>query len=106
MGFLLSCLFRWLLWFLLTADGSAENLLIGVALAPLLPHARGPRQPLAPLLRALWRALVALPLAYGEALALIAGFEPFGRRLHLPHSPTAAAPLVPAHLPVPRRLTP
>lgn len=86
MGFLLSCLFRWLLWFLLTADGSAENLLIGVALAPLLPHARGPCQPLAPLLRALWRALVALPLAYGEALALIAGGHEQERWLEQPAS--------------------
>lgn len=73
MGFLLSCLLRLLLWGLLTADTSAINLLIGLALALLLPHARGPRQPLAPLLKALWRALMAIPLAYGEALALIGG---------------------------------
>jgi multicomponent Na+:H+ antiporter subunit E len=63
MGFLLSCLFRLLLWGLLTADTSTINLLIGAALALLLPHAQGPRQPLGPLLRALWRALVAIPLA-------------------------------------------
>jgi alkaline phosphatase D len=73
MGFLLSCLLRLLLWYLLTADSSAVNLLIGVALALLLPHAQGRRQPLGPLLRALWRALVAVPQAYGEALALIGG---------------------------------
>jgi len=73
MGFLLSCLLRLLLWGLLTADTSAVNLLIGVALALLLPHAQGPRQPLGPLLKALWRALMAIPLAYGEALALIGG---------------------------------
>ena len=71
MGFLLSCLFRLLLWTLLTADLSGVNLAIGVALALLLPHARGPRQPLAPALRALWRSLIAVPLAYGEAIALI-----------------------------------
>ena len=71
MVFLLSCLFRLLLWTLLTADLSALNLAIGVGLALLLPHARGPRQPLAPTLRALLRSLIAVPLAYGEALALI-----------------------------------
>jgi multicomponent Na+:H+ antiporter subunit E len=73
MGYVLSCLFRLLLWGLLTADTSATNLLIGLALAVLLPHSRGPGQPLAPLLRALGRSLVAVPLAYGEALALICG---------------------------------
>lgn len=48
MGVLLSCLFRMLLWYLLTADSSALNLSIGAALALLLPHAQGPRQPLGP----------------------------------------------------------
>jgi multicomponent Na+:H+ antiporter subunit E len=71
MVFLLSCLFRLLLWTLLTSDLSAVNLAIGVGLALLLPHARGPREPLAPTLRALMRSLIAVPLAYGEALALI-----------------------------------
>ncbi|MEB3166503.1 MAG: sodium:proton antiporter [Cyanobacteriota bacterium] len=71
MGFLLSCLFRLLLWGLLTADTGAVNLLIGLGLALLLPHAQGPRQPLGALLRALGRALVAVPKAFGEALALI-----------------------------------
>lgn len=87
MGFLLSCLLRMLLWYLLTADSSAVNLLIGVALALLLPHAQGPRQPLGPLLRALWRALVAVPQSYGEALALIAGGSEQERWLEQPASP-------------------
>jgi multicomponent Na+:H+ antiporter subunit E len=71
MVFLLSCLFRLLLWTLLTSDLSAVNLAIGVGLALLLPHARGPREPLTPTLRALIRSLIAVPLAYGEAFALI-----------------------------------
>lgn len=73
MGYALSCLFRLLLWGLLTADTSPPNLLIGLGLAVLLPHAGGPGQPLAPLLQALGRSLVAVPQAYGEALALICG---------------------------------
>jgi multicomponent Na+:H+ antiporter subunit E len=88
MGFLLSCLFRLLLWGLLTADTSTINLLIGAALALLLPHAQGPRQPLAPLLRALWRALVAIPLAFGEALALIGGSA--GEQEHWLEQPASA----------------
>jgi multicomponent Na+:H+ antiporter subunit E len=86
MGFLLSCLLRLVLWGLLTADTSAINLLIGLALAVLLPHARGPRQPLAPLLRALWGALVAIPVSYGEALALIRGGGDEERWLEQPAS--------------------
>lgn len=86
MGFLLSCLLRLLLWYLLTVDSSAVNLLIGVALALLLPHAQGPRQPLGPLLRALWQALVAVPQAYGEALALIGGGREQERLLEQPAS--------------------
>jgi multicomponent Na+:H+ antiporter subunit E len=90
MGFLLSSVLRLLLWFLLTADSSAVNLLIGVALALLLPHAQGPRQPLGPLLRALGQALAAVPQAYGEALALIAagsGGSEQERWLQQPASP-------------------
>ena len=67
----ISCLFRLLLWALLTADLSAVNLAIGLGLAILLPHAGGGRQPLGPTLRALLRSLLAVPLAYGEALALM-----------------------------------
>ena len=71
MAFLLSCAFRLLLWALLTADLSAMNLAIALAIALVLPHARGPQHPLKPTLKALLRSLIAVPLAYGEALALI-----------------------------------
>jgi multicomponent Na+:H+ antiporter subunit E len=87
MGYLLSVVFRLALWGLLTADISAINLLIGLALALLLPHAQGPRQPLRPLLRALGRAMVAVPLAFAEALALIqAGGSEEETWLHEPAS--------------------
>ena len=66
-----SCLFRLLLWALLTADLGAVNLSIGLALAILLPHAGSGRQPVVPTLKALLRSLAAVPLAYGEAIALI-----------------------------------
>ncbi|MFM7550720.1 MAG: Na+/H+ antiporter subunit E [Cyanobacteriota bacterium] len=63
--------FRLLLWFLLTADASAANLLIGLALAMLLPRGRSARGPLRPLLAVLLRSLLAVPRAYAEALALM-----------------------------------
>ena len=72
MTVVLSCGFRLLLWILLTSDLSTPNLLIGVVVALLLPQAHHRRQPLGPVLRALAASLVAIPLAYGEAIALIA----------------------------------
>jgi hypothetical protein len=52
MTWLLSCLFRLLLWCLLTGDRSGLNLLIGAIVAVLLPQRRG-RSDLLSLLRAL-----------------------------------------------------
>lgn len=71
MTWLFTCGFRLLLWFLLTADTSAANLLIGLALAVLLPRGRSARGPLRPLLAVLLRSLLAVPRAYAEALALM-----------------------------------
>lgn len=71
MVWMLSTGFRVLLWFLLTADASAVNLLIGLALALVLPRARTVRWPLRRLLPLVVQSLVAIPRAYGEALALV-----------------------------------
>jgi multicomponent Na+:H+ antiporter subunit E len=68
---LLSTAFRLLLWGLLTADPSPTNLLIGVVVALLIPRARSRPIPAAALLAAVGRSLLAIPLAYAEALALI-----------------------------------
>lgn len=73
MTVVLSCAFRLLLWILLTSDLSWLNLAIGLAVALLLPQAHRRRQPLKPVLQALVTSLMAIPLAYGEALALMAG---------------------------------
>ena len=62
---------RLLLWVLLTGDLRPLNLGIGLAVAILLPRAHSHREPIRPLLRALWDAAIAIPLAYGEAIALI-----------------------------------
>ena len=68
---------RLLLWILLTGDLRAFNLLIGLAVAVLLPRTHRHREPIRPLLRALGEATIAIPTAYGEAFALIlaAGHE-------------------------------
>ncbi len=71
MAWLLTTGFRLLLWFLLTADASATNLLIGLALAVLLPRPRRARGPLRPFLKVLLGSLLAIPRAYGEAVALM-----------------------------------
>lgn len=72
MALLLSTAFRVLLWLLLTADFSGHNLLIGLVIALLLPQVRNPGEPLGPMLRALVRSVVAIPLAFVEAVMLIA----------------------------------
>jgi multicomponent Na+:H+ antiporter subunit E len=71
MTLVLSWCFRLLLWILLTSDLSGLNLVIGLVVALLLPQAHRRRQPLMPVLRALAASLIAIPLAYGEAFALM-----------------------------------
>lgn len=71
MVWLFTAAFRVLLWFLLTSDGSWLNLSIGLALALLLPQSHPAGQRLGPLMQALGRSLVAIPLAFAEAFALI-----------------------------------
>ena len=67
----LSLGFRLLLWVLITGDLRPLNLLIGMTVALLLPRARHHREPIAPLVRALGNAALAIGMAYGEAIALI-----------------------------------
>ena len=71
MTLVLSLGFRLLLWVLLTGDLTRTNLLFGVLVAVLLPRAHHHGERVAPLLKAVWQSLVAIPQAYGDALALI-----------------------------------
>jgi multicomponent Na+:H+ antiporter subunit E len=82
LSLLLTIAFRLAVWCLLTADLSRLNLLIGLAVALLLPRARSRPLPLRELLRALGRSLLAVPQAYIEALQLIAGREPVEREIN------------------------
>ena len=62
---------RLTIWFLLTANLSWANIIIGVSIALLLPGR--PKAPgrLKDWLRALWEILVAIPQAYKEAFEMI-----------------------------------
>lgn len=62
---------RLVIWFLLTANFSLANILIGIAIALLLPRASTSHAHLKELLRALGKIIVAIPQAYQEAIQLI-----------------------------------
>ena len=71
MTVLFSLGFRLLLWVLLTGETNRTNLLFGLLVAILLPRAHHHGERVAPLLKAVGQSLVAIPQAYGEAVALI-----------------------------------
>ena len=62
---------RLVIWFLLTANFSLTNILIGISIAFLLPHSSISPERLKDLLRGLGRIIVAIPQAYIEAIELI-----------------------------------
>ncbi|MEO0433299.1 MAG: Na+/H+ antiporter subunit E [Cyanobacteria bacterium J06656_5] len=73
----LDLLLRLTIWFLITADGSLPNILIGVAVALLLPwryHRKGPTmlpEILKEWLHVLWEIVQAIPQAYIEAIEIM-----------------------------------
>jgi multicomponent Na+:H+ antiporter subunit E len=68
---------RLTLWFLLTANFSVANIVIGVAIALLLPRGANSRERLGELLVGVWRIIQAVPQAYAEAIEMI--FKPHNR---------------------------
>jgi multicomponent Na+:H+ antiporter subunit E len=67
----LNLLLRLAIWFLLTANLSVANIIIGVCIALLLPPRYTDPEPLKDWLRVFWKILVAIPQAYLEAFELI-----------------------------------
>lgn len=67
----LNLILRLAIWFLLTANLSVENIIIGVAVALLLPGRPKTPEALKDWLRTLWETLVAIPQAYMEAFEMI-----------------------------------
>ena len=59
------------IWFLLTADMSLTNIIIGISIALLLPRSTMAPGVLKDWLRALWEAIVAIPQAYLEAIEIM-----------------------------------
>jgi multicomponent Na+:H+ antiporter subunit E len=67
----LTVILRLVIWFLLTADLSVANIIIGASIAIILPHRYGHPGALRDWLRALGETLVAIPQAYKEAFEII-----------------------------------
>ncbi len=67
----LNLILRLAIWFLLTANLSVANIIIGVSIALLLPGRPKAPGALQDWLRELWEPLVAIPQAYMEAFEMI-----------------------------------
>ncbi|MTJ08533.1 MULTISPECIES: Na+/H+ antiporter subunit E [unclassified Anabaena] len=67
----LNLILRLVIWFLLTADFSLANIIIGVSIALLLPGRQKTPEALKDWLRVLGEIMVAIPQAYVEAFEII-----------------------------------
>ncbi|GFE69403.1 Na+/H+ antiporter subunit E [Chroococcus sp. FPU101] len=68
---ILHLILRLTIWFLLTSDLSIANILIGVAIAVLLPYPYPSREKLKDWLKTLGKIILAIPQAYFEAIEMI-----------------------------------
>ncbi|MBW4540604.1 MAG: cation:proton antiporter [Myxacorys chilensis ATA2-1-KO14] len=62
---------RLVIWFLLTANLSVVNIIIGICVVFLIPHSRTAPTALKEWLQMLWKIIVAVPQAYLEAFELM-----------------------------------
>jgi len=62
---------RLTIWFLLTANFSLENIIIGMTIALLLPRRYTAPEKFKDLLQVLWKIILAVPQAYMEALEML-----------------------------------
>jgi multicomponent Na+:H+ antiporter subunit E len=67
----LNIILRLIIWFLLTANLSLANIVIGICVAFLLPHGRTALGAVKDWLRVLCEIMVAIPQAYLEAFELM-----------------------------------
>ena len=68
---ILNIVLRLTIWFLLTADLSVANIIIGVGIALLLPRSYTSPEKLKDWLRVLWEIVIAIPQAYIEAFQIM-----------------------------------
>ncbi|MGL5063572.1 MAG: Na+/H+ antiporter subunit E [Microcoleus sp.] len=59
------------IWFLLTANFTLENIIIGILIALLLPRSYTKRDSIKELLQVFWKILLAVPQAYIEAFEML-----------------------------------
>jgi multicomponent Na+:H+ antiporter subunit E len=62
---------RLTIWFLLTANWSVENIIIGIIIALLLPRRYTAPERFKDLLQLLWKIILAVPQAYMEAFEML-----------------------------------
>ncbi|WP_088239989.1 Na+/H+ antiporter subunit E [Calothrix rhizosoleniae] len=67
----LDLLLRLTIWFLLTADWSLANIIIGVCVSLLIPRSYTKFAVLKDWLQVLWEIIVAIPQAYWEAVEIM-----------------------------------
>jgi multicomponent Na+:H+ antiporter subunit E len=67
----LNIILRLAIWFLLTADYSLPNIIIGIAIAFLLPRGNTSKEKLKDWLKTLWKIVKAIPQAYLEAIEIM-----------------------------------
>jgi multicomponent Na+:H+ antiporter subunit E len=67
----LNLILRLTIWFLLTNDFSLPNILIGIAIALILPRGYTSKEKLQDWLKTLWKVIKAIPQAYLEAIEII-----------------------------------
>jgi multicomponent Na+:H+ antiporter subunit E len=67
----LNIIIRLTIWFLLTADYSLPNIIIGIAIALLLPRSYTSQERLKDWLKMLWKIIKAIPQAYLEAIQIM-----------------------------------
>ncbi|MDB9528822.1 Na+/H+ antiporter subunit E [Oscillatoria sp. CS-180] len=67
----LDLVLRLIIWFLLTSDLSPANIIIGICVAFLLPRNHTMTALLKDWIRVFWEILIAIPVAYMEAIEII-----------------------------------
>ena len=73
---------RLIIWFLLTANFTVENIIIGVIIAFLLPRGYTTRERLTEWIQVMSKLFVAIPIAFVEAFEII--FRPHNKEEMIP----------------------
>ncbi len=68
---ILNLIFRLGIWFLLTADLSPANIMIGMAIAFIIPKPKITANDLGEWLKIVWKIMIAFPQAYLEAVEIM-----------------------------------